>query len=149
MLFGRVEAWRLSISALFHRHIVLFVGAVRHIGGGDVGDHGQRGLQRFFQLALLRLAFLNVLLQPGHFRQQGRGLGFVLFRLGLADQLGGIVAAGLLDLQFRQHVAQGLVLFQQVVGRGGGVGQPAPRQTPDESVAAVANGPDVVHGNLL
>ena len=63
---------------------------------GILGITASASLQRLFQFALLGFALLDLVLQSRHFRHQRLGLGLVLLRLGLADQLGGFVAPRLL-----------------------------------------------------
>ena len=149
MLFRIVDPRRLAERPRRDRHIGAFIGPVRHIGRRDVGDHRQIVTNFLFQLALLGLALLDALFQAGDFAHQRRGARLILLRLGLADQLGGVVAPRLLALQPHQKVAQSLVFFQQIVGDRLRIRHAATLQPAHESGGVITNSLDVVHRILL
>ncbi len=138
---------------------MVLVVAVRHVGGGEIRNDGQRVPEIVFQFALFLLALLDRVLEIGDFLHQVAGGVFILFRratasllerevrLGLADELGGFVAARLLHLEIGQQIAQRLVARQQIGGHGAGgfrIGRAA-LQRRDKCVRVVPDGLDVVH----
>ena len=147
LLWIGYDGW-LAESARGDGEIGAFIGTVRHIGGGNIGDYRQGVAQDFLQIALFRLALLDGVLQPGDFVEERLGLGLVFFCLGLADQLGGFIAPSLLGLQPREQVAQCAVLAEQILGKRGAV-QATPVEARREGVGIVANEPDVVHGRTF
>ena len=147
MLFGGIDARRRAEGALGHRHIGALVFATRHIIGRKIGKNCQQITHFLFKVALFLLALLDGVLQARHVRHKDGSQRLILLRLGLADQLGFLVALRLLGLQPHQHVAQGAVLFQDLVRdrtRIRGISRP-PRQLLCESVAIFANSLYVEH----
>ena len=97
-------------------------------------------------LALRRLALLDHVLEARHLLHQGLGRRLVLARLGLADLLGGGVAARLRLLQFLNRGAALLVQAQNSIQRGLRIVETAVRQPLEKGVLVVADPFDVEHG---
>ena len=99
---------------LAHLLVALLVGADGHIVGRQVGDDRERLGERLVCRAPLVLALGQLVLERRHLGHQRAGLGLVLGGLGLADLLGGRVAARLRLLQPRHHPAPRLVERDQI-----------------------------------
>ncbi len=116
-MFQRLEVKVRQDAPAAHLDIVMLVRAGRHVAGGEVGDGGELGIEHGAPGALLLLQRGHVLLQGGNFGLQRLGRGAVLLRHGLADQLGGLVAAALHLLQAGGEGAPLLVHGQQAGGK--------------------------------
>ncbi|MNS80444.1 hypothetical protein D3C72_1141230 [compost metagenome] len=144
VILGRSR--RAGFAPLQDFEVVVLVGAVRHVGGGQVLQPGQQvaqfgalggfGLARLGDLGFQRL---DLGLQPV-------GLGHVLLAHGGADGLGGGVALGQGFLPPGLGGAQVHVQRQNAGHDVGGVLHPARRPAGDEGFGVVADGSDVVHG---
>ncbi len=97
VLLGEIGPLRLAPFALLA--VGLLVGPDGHVVERQVGDFGERLLQRLARLLLRRLRLGHGVLQRRDLGHQRLGARLVLLRLGLADLLGGGVAAGLHVLQ--------------------------------------------------
>ena len=86
------------------------------------------------------------LFEVRHLVHQGLGGLLVLGGLGLADRLGGFVAAGLRVLQLLNRSAAFLVQLQNSIQQGFGVVEGAVLQPLHEGVLIVANPFDIEHG---
>ena len=131
---------RLAVAA--HLDIVVLVLAVGNVVERQVGDFGQRGLERGVRLALGRLHFGHGRLQPRHLGLEIFGRLRVLARHRRADLLRSGVAPLLGALQIEDRGAPALVEGDQ---RFGARRQAAPGEPFVERLGIVADGPDVVH----
>jgi hypothetical protein len=126
--------------------IAVLVGAFGDVGGGQVGDFGERGGHRRTKLADLVVERRQAFLELGNHRHQRGGSGFVLRRLGSADGARGVVALRQRFLLRRLQAAQFGIERQQPCRR---------RRDPATCKCCVkrrrfgANGFDVVHGGNL
>ena len=145
MLLGReVEAEDFADPAEFH--IGALVRSHRHVLRRHVGDARQEIAQRLVLFALVLLALLDRVLDPGHFVHQALSFGFVLGLLGLPDFLRRGIAARLQVLQLLNRFAALRIeredLIQQLGGRGF---EAALLETGDEGIRVLAYPFDVKH----
>jgi len=120
--------------------------ADRDIGSRHIGDGGEQRAQLIVEPLLVGLALLDGGFQRGDLIHEAFRGGFILAGLGLADLLGGGVAAGLSLLQFLNRAAALLVQAQNSSQgfarlREAAIGQPF-----DEGVLIVADPFDIEHG---
>lgn len=111
---------------------------------GKIGKHGQRIVQRTVKLALFFFSTLQEDLDFGDFGLQTVGRGLVLGAHGLADLLGGGIAAFLRVLQLGDMLTTLLVQLDQA----GRLRLDAPfRQSCVKRLRILADPFDVEHGN--
>ena len=122
--------------------IVGLVLAVRNIVERQVGNLGERDVERGAQFALDGLEFRHGRLEAGDLRLEVVGRRKVLARYGGADLLRGCVAALLGALQIEDRGAPLLVERDQRFGQGA---EPAPGEARIERLRIVAYRLDVVH----
>ena len=110
-LWLEIEGRRLPDRA--HELVVVLVRPHGHVIERHIGDRSQLGLDGSIHLPFRLLAGLNELLEFSHFRHKLLGGVLVLRCLGLADLLGGRIAARLGLLQAGQMTAARIVHFNQ------------------------------------
>src|SRR5262245_33098019 len=134
------EAVPLDISTL--------VVAVGHIVGRQVGKLGKPFLQAGFRLLGCRFERRDAVLQLGDLGHQLVGARVVLLGFGLADLLGGGVAARLRLLQLGNGATAALVAAQKRLDQRVAFRRrhAAPLEPTGELVGIVTNPFDVVHG---
>ena len=148
MILGRIQPRRRDnrrIAMATDLHIGAFVRPVRNIVRRKVGQSGENVLQGPAVHALGLEVLGHFHLQPLHLRHERLCGRFILAGLGGADELGGVVAAGLGRLQRRLGRSQGLVdahnLFRQGI-------ETAPGEAEVEHLRGFTDGLDVVHGRV-
>ena len=97
LLWLEVEGGRFADGA--HQLVVVLVGADGHLVERYVGQAGEKGLDLLVDAAFFLLALLDPGLEVGDLRLEPVGRRQILGAHGLADFLGGGVAAGLVLLQ--------------------------------------------------
>ena len=121
------------------------IGTDRHVGGRRIGNRREQVLVFFLDLALVGFALLDLGLEARHLLLEGIGARRIFRGHGLADLLGGGVAARLRLLQLLNRAAPFLVQAQNLIQRRPRIVEAAIGQPLEKGVRVVADPFDVEH----
>ena len=142
----RLEIEGARVAPAAHFDIAFLVLALRHIGGGQVGDGCEHMLKLAAQLAVLFFQFGQALLQSGYLGLERFCLVAIALAHRLPDRLGRLVAAALRLLHLGGHFAALCIERKDGPSR---CRETAPCEGCVESFGIVSDRTDIVHGQRL